>query len=229
MEFAAITVLGTGLEATVRQGRFEIRDVPVGHHRVQARFVQMPPQTLDVDVRKNQVAQVTFRLEMYRDHGEPTIEVNKNGIVRIDGALVTHKTCPDSVVVTCQLLHDEVRAGQDFECLVRIQNAGGHSVRVPRDLRRFISASYIYPNGNEDDSNPEWEMEETSMGVTRVLEPGRSIETRLSFPGRGLPGLYTFQLTLWRPTKAWLWREPAWLQHDCGSFKSSRWTVTVLP
>jgi hypothetical protein len=229
MEYTRIAVLGTGCGAMVRQGRFEIPAVPVGHHRVQARFVGYMPQTLDVVVRENHVSLATFRLEQYRGPDMPTIEMDKNGIVRIDGVLITHSTCPDSVVVTFQLLHDEVRADHDFECLVRIQNAGSHTVRVPRDLRRFISVSYIYPNGNEDDYNPEEKMEETSMGRTRLLEPGRSIETRLTFPGRGLPGRYTFQLVLWRPTKAWLWREPAWFQHDCRSFESSRWTVTVLP
>ena len=229
MENTWVSVLGTQLGAMVRQERFDIPNVPVGHHRVQAHFVGYKLQTLDVNVRENQVAQVTFRLESEPCLETPLIEVDESGVVRIDRATVTHETCPDSVVVTFQLLHNEIRADHDFECLIRIKNVGNHSVRVPRDLRRFISALYIDPNGNEDDYNPPWKIAETPKGLTKLLKPWRSIETRLNFPGRSMPGQYTFQLTLWRPTEAWLWREPAWLQHDCGSFRSSRWTVTVLP
>jgi len=148
MEFTAITVLGTGLGATARQGRFEILAVPVGHHRVQARFIQYWPQTLDVDVRENQVTQVTFRLELPPSHA-PTIELNDSGVFRVDGVTVTQKNCPDSVVVTFELLHDEVRTDQDFECLIRIQNASTHRVRIPVDLTplrlRFVHISERQP------------------------------------------------------------------------------------
>lgn len=183
--YADIKVLGTRLSTVAKaDGTFEIRGVPPGHYRVNAKFVGYCLDAVDADVVAASRVDLVLPIRIY----EERIGAQVSSRSRYDAAA-------DSVSLSVRV-DSTVIVGQAIQVDLTITNGSSLELDFPADLRPFLQLIYRYPNGDMDHVPCQILASFVPEEYTVVIPSGGQYKQTLVMGGYNSPGTYELDVIL---------------------------------
>ena len=153
LPYVTITVKGTTLATlTDATGHYFFKDLPTGHHHIEAKYVGYRTGTMEVDIKKDKTAEINFQLD-YDDIALDEIVVSANrsetkrrlapNLVNVIGAKL-FETTQSACLAEGLNFQPGVRTEDDCQncgfAQVRINGLDGHYSQILIDSRPVFSA-----------------------------------------------------------------------------------------